>query len=346
MPCFRDRPLHTVFFGGGTPSLAPPELIDQVLQTACALFPCTETIEITLEANPGSSDAAHFAALRDCGVNRLSIGVQSLQRQQLQWLERIHSEQEAIAALTEAKACGFDNINLDLMYGLPGQDEDNWLETLHQAIALAPQHLSCYQLTVEPHTRLAHRHRQQPYALPDEQQSLSLMELTRHTLARHGFDAYEISNFARPGFHCRHNDAYWRYADYLGIGAGAAGKFDRPDGGITRYSNRRTPEHYIRDIDAQGLAVASEERLQPVMAAAEAIWLGLRRTDGIRRDAFHQRFSAMPDAMFAGALLPFMQQGALQSDAQALQLTETGRALADEIAASVIQAAMQQADGQ
>jgi len=339
-PAYRQRTLTTLFFGGGTPSLAPPSLIAHVLQTARTLFPCSSDAEVTLEANPGSSDAVHFAELHACGINRLSIGVQSLQSQQLQWLERIHTKQEALTALAEARASGFDNINLDLMYGLPGQNCDNWLQTLQQAIALTPEHLSCYQLTVEPHTQLAYRHQRTPYALPEEQLALTLMEATRNTLASHGYEAYEISNFAKPGRYCRHNDAYWCYHDYIGIGAGAAGKFDHADGSVTRYGNTRTPEHYMHQIDEQGHALQQSESLSVRMAAAEAIWLGLRRSDGIHLATFRQRFGNAPDEMFADALAPFMAQNALQTDTAYMKVTTTGRALADEIAACVIQAAI------
>jgi len=335
-PPFSRRPLHTVFFGGGTPSLAPPSLIAAVLEQAATLFGMEAEAEITLEANPGTVDAAHFTAYRAAGVNRLSIGVQSLDHAELQWLERIHDRDEAIHAFAEARRAGFGNINLDLMYALPEQSLQRWQQQLDAAIRLAPEHLSCYQLTIEPHTRLAAQHIAKPLPLPDQETALGFFTATRAQLAEHGYAAYEISNFARLGMHCRHNDGYWRYHDYIGIGAGASGKWDMPDGGICRYSNIRSPEHYIARTMADGSAVRSDEVLDTARAAAEAVWLGLRRTSGISREDFAVRFGADIRSMFTSPLQPWLQTGHLELTRQQLRLTEKGLPLADAIAAAVL----------
>jgi len=333
---FAGRRLASVFFGGGTPSLAPPTLIAAVLETANALFGLTEQSEITLEANPGSAEASRFQAYRQAGVNRLSIGVQSLDTVKLRWLERIHGPQETIDAFYLARRAGFDNINLDLMFGLPEQSLAHWLDTLRKVIELGPEHISCYQLTVEAHTKLAARHAQTPYPLPDDELALSMFHATREHLADAGYQAYEISNFSRPDRKCRHNDGYWKYDDYIGIGAGAAGKWNESDGSVTRYSNTRTPERYIETAGTQGSAINSRESLVLRQAAAEACWLALRRTHGINRALFRQRFGTDADELFACEFQPWLDHQMLEMDGQAIYLTQAGLPVADSIAASVL----------
>jgi len=336
-PLFAGRVISTLFFGGGTPSLASPELIGSVIESAAQLFTLTHDIEITLEANPGTAEADRFADYRNAGVNRLSIGVQSFDDMELKWLGRIHSAREACVAYAMAKDAQFKQINLDLMYGLPDQSMAIWMQHLEQAILLAPEHLSCYQLTVEPHTQLSIRHRQTRLALPDEDRSLHFLRRTRTRLAAVGYHAYEISNFSKPGMHCRHNDAYWQYHDYIGIGAGAAGKWDVPDGGIVRYHNTRAPEAYTHAIFEHGNAINGREQLPASQAAAEALWLGLRRTGGIERSYYRARFGDDPEMLFADALSPWLTGNYFISTSGRLTLSEKGLPLADSIAASVLQ---------
>ncbi len=334
---YAGRPIHTIFFGGGTPSLAPPPLIRNVIEASKRLFSVKCDAEITLEANPGSVEVRRFADYRDAGINRLSIGVQSFDGRELKWLERIHSVNEAVAAYKTARRTGFEQINLDLMYGLPNQTTETWMRHLEQAISLAPEHLSCYQLTVEPHTQLASRHKRTPFPLPGEEHSLGLLMQTRARLTTAGYHAYEISNFSKQGMHCRHNDAYWQYHDYIGIGAGAAGKWDMPDGGTVRYGNARSPETYIKYISERGSAIHSREELSTPQAAAEAIWLGLRRADGISREWFKVRFGTSVERLFGSALSPWEKNECLETTPARLRLTEKGLGLADSIAASVLQ---------
>ncbi len=340
-PMFGGRALQTIFFGGGTPSLAPPALIEAVIAAARDCCGLDSDAEISMEANPGTVDAANFRACRQAGVNRLSIGVQSLDSAELRWLERIHSRDEAVAAYHIARQAGFSNINLDLMYGLPEQSLQAWLTTLQAAMELAPEHLSCYQLTVEPHTKLAAAHARQPYPLPDDDTALSMFTETRRQLYAAGYHAYEISNFSRPALKCRHNDGYWLYHDYIGIGAGASGKWDRRAGtsgigGVTRYSNIRTPERYCAAAMAAGAAINSRESLTPNQAAAEACWLGLRRSDGINRSAFQQRFGFDVWPHFQPQLEIWAEAGKLIVDGDCLQLSPSGVVLADTISAAVL----------
>jgi len=340
-PSFAGRAIGTVFFGGGTPSLAPPSLIRAILNAANQRFGLKEDAEITLEANPGSADTARFAAYRDAGVNRLSLGVQSFDSAELAWLERIHDGGDALRAFTTARGAGFAQINLDLIYGLPNQSVNAWLGHLDKAIQLSPEHLSCYQLTVEPHTQLAVRHRQTPFDLPGEDLALSFLTQTRARLAVADYQAYEISNFSRPGMHCRHNDGYWQYHDYIGIGAGASGKWDTPDGGTVRYCNARSPESYIKSVRETGRAINSREKLSKAQAAAEFVWLGLRRTDGVSRRRFHSRFGCDIHELFASPLGPWEETDHLERTDAHLKLTAKGLCLADSIAASLLQTAIQ-----
>jgi len=333
---FSGRRIATVFFGGGTPSLSPAGLISEVLQQAGKLFGFDADAEISMEANPGTVEAGRFAAFRGAGVNRLSIGVQSFNDAELQWLERIHSAQQATQAFASARSAGFDNISIDLMYGLPGQSLSDWLKNLDTAIALAPEHLSCYQLTVEAHTELALRHQRSPLSLPEEDEALEFLLRTRSRLSEAGYHAYEVSNFARPDRYCRHNDAYWLYHDYIGIGAGAAGKWDTADGGITRYSNIRSPEAYMRSSLDRAEAINTSETLPREKAAGEAVWLGLRRSAGVSQEYFRHRFGRGVNDLFAAALQPWEASGHLHITPEYVQLTEKGLGMADSIAVSVL----------
>ncbi|MDQ6968881.1 MAG: radical SAM family heme chaperone HemW [Mariprofundus sp.] len=340
-PMFSGRKLSTIFIGGGTPSLAPPKLIKAILDAASTYCGIENDAEISMEANPGTVDADHFKAYRQAGVNRLSIGIQSLDATELRWLERIHSSEEAVQAYRIARQAGFDNINLDLMYGLPGQSLNAWLPSLQKAIALKPEHLSCYQLTVEPHTKLAATHALNPYALPNDDDALAMFFETRKQLSEAGFNAYEISNFSQTGRQCQHNDGYWLYHDYIGIGAGAAGKWDIKNEentafGVIRYSNIRTPEHYIKTALQDGKAINSSETLEPKQAAAEAFWLGLRRSNGINRSAFKHRFGIDAWQAFSAELKPWKHDGQLIIDPHSIRLSHKGLAMADAIAASVL----------
>ena len=339
-PQFQKREIQSVFFGGGTPSLAPASLFEEVLDALASSFTLVDDIEITLEANPGASEAGRFKAYREAGINRLSIGVQSFDDVELKWLERIHSADEAEKAYHIARDAGFDNINLDLMYALPHQSLDAWFVSLEKGIALNPEHLSCYQLTVEPHTALHVTHKKQKLALPDEDLALQFFWQTRERLAEAGYAAYEISNFAKEDKHCRHNCGYWLYDDYIGIGAGAAGKWDTQEGGVMRYSNIRAPQSYMDAVLDGGKAVNSQEELSHQEAMGEAVWLGLRQSQGIDLAWFSQRFGRPLQEVYPVLLQQWLNQEKLmQAGAQTggnLRLTPAGLSLADDIAASFL----------
>ncbi|MFU2078650.1 radical SAM family heme chaperone HemW [Avibacterium endocarditidis] len=237
-----DRTLHSIFIGGGTPSLFSAQGIAQLLQGIEQQIPFAPNIEITLEANPGTAEASRFAGYVEAGVNRLSLGIQSFDDEKLQRLGRIHNSAEAKSAVQMAKDAGFKRINLDLMHGLPNQTLTQALDDLRQAIALEPSHLSWYQLTIEPNTMFAYR----PPTLPDDDALWDIFEQGHQLLSQAGYGQYETSAYAKAGDQCRHNLNYWRFGDYLAIGCGAHGKLTFPNGDILRFSKTKHPKGYMR----------------------------------------------------------------------------------------------------
>ncbi len=255
----RDRPLMSIFIGGGTPSLFSGAAMRRLLDGVRSRCVVADDAEVTLEANPGTVDAAHFAGYAEAGVNRLSIGVQSMSDKSLERLGRIHSSADAQRAVAAARAAGIDNLNLDLMFALPGQDLAAAREDVQRLLALAPTHISYYELTLEPNTAFA----RQPPALPDPDLADAIQQQAFERLAAAGFERYEISAFARPGARCRHNLNYWRFGDYLGIGAGAHGKLsDARSGTVARRAKRRHPEAYLKaDEPTSAVQTLSEQDL-------------------------------------------------------------------------------------
>ncbi len=249
LPEVWGRPVESIFIGGGTPSLLSPDGLDTMLSQLRARLLLVPGCEITLEANPGTVEQGRFAAFRQAGVNRLSIGVQSFDDAMLQRLGRIHSGEEAIHAAEAAHAAGFDNFNLDLMFGLPAQDQAAARRDLEQAIALDPTHLSWYQLTIEPNTAFAHT----PPVVPQEETLWAIQNTGQALLGDRGYVQYEVSAYAREGRRCRHNLNYWRFGDYLGIGPGAHGKLSHcAEGRIERCWKHRHPRHWLTAGDDAG----------------------------------------------------------------------------------------------
>jgi oxygen-independent coproporphyrinogen-3 oxidase len=276
--------LESVFFGGGTPSLMPPALVAALLEEAERLWGFAPGSEITLEANPSSVEASKFRDLATAGVNRISLGLQSLDDAALRFLGRLHSAQEGLAALKTAQAA-FKRVSFDLIYARPGQTPDQWSAELERALGFGTGHLSVYQLTIEANTRFATDVRQGAFVpLPDDP-AADLFELTRAMTEAAGLPAYEVSNHARPGEESRHNLTYWRYQDYAGIGPGAHG---RRDGIATR--RHRKPENFLEATARNGHGIAEERALVPREQAAEALLMGLRLREGIDPAALALRF--------------------------------------------------------
>jgi putative oxygen-independent coproporphyrinogen III oxidase len=288
-----NRPIRSIFIGGGTPSLFSPEAFDRLLAGIAQQVQLQDAIEITLEANPGTFESQKFAEFRALGINRLSIGIQSFDDQFLQALGRVHSAREALRAVEIARQSGFDNLNLDLMFGLPGASEDSAACDIQTAIALEPAHISFYQLTLEPNTYF-HKF---PPKLPSDESIFTAQKACQSLLAWHGYAQYEISAYARPGRQCRHNLNYWRFGDYLGIGAGAHGKISRAlPGNIVRTFKPRGPEQYLQDTHRQGGEQAIPESELPL----EYVMNHLRLREGFTADAFTAATGLVPAALEPG----------------------------------------------
>ena len=318
LPLVSGRELTSIFIGGGTPSLFSGSAIAALLDGIRARSATSPEIEITLEANPGAAEAARFAEFRAAGVNRLSVGVQSLREPQLRALGRVHGPDEAIAAVTAAGAAGFTNVNVDLMYGIPGDQPAASVDDLERALALEPAHLSWYQLTLEPNTHFE-RH---PPALPEEDTIMAIEAAGRHLLARSGFERYEVSAYARPGFRCRHNLNYWEFGDYLGIGSGAHGKLTVGSGAIERRAKTRNPKTYL--ATAGTAAAASIERIDvPEALVTEFLMNALRLVDGVDDDLIRIRTGQGSDRVQAG-VEKARHRGWLMSEPGRLRATRDG----------------------
>ena len=283
LPLVSGRTLQTVFIGGGTPSLFGAPAIHRLLAGVAERMACSADMEVTMEANPGAVEAEQFAALRESGVNRLSIGVQSFRAESLRALGRVHGPQEALRAVELAKQGGFDRINLDLMFGLPGQNLAQAREDVRTAIELNCEHLSYYQLTLEPNTLFY----QQPPEVPDEEVLWAIQEQGQDLLREAGYQQYEVSAFARAGGRCRHNLNYWRFGDYIGIGAGAHGKLSLPDGAIQRRWKLRGPADYLKAVTVDG-ALQGHRLLEPQDRVIEFMMNALRLPQGVESSCFEE----------------------------------------------------------
>ncbi|MEO1921800.1 MAG: radical SAM family heme chaperone HemW [Sphingomonadaceae bacterium] len=326
-----DEPLTSIFFGGGTPSLMPPELVDSLLTEAESLWGFAPGIEITLEANPTSIEADNFAALALAGINRVSLGIQSLEQQALHFLGREHSADEALAALAIAQE-HFDRVSFDLIYARPGQSADAWFGELERALALGTDHLSLYQLTIEPGTRFATDVRRGAFTPLDDDSAADLFAATRERMRAAGLPAYEVSNHARPGQESAHNLTYWRYRDFAGIGPGAHGR----RGGRATVRHRK-PENFLSAIARNGHGIAEECALPLREQAEEAVLMGLRLDEGIDLDALAGRFGLSRDTLVSARKLEQLaEQKLVEATEERISLTESGMLLLDRVVAELL----------
>jgi oxygen-independent coproporphyrinogen-3 oxidase len=319
-----DRRVETMFFGGGTPSLMAPETVGALIARTRQLWDTARDVEITLEANPTSVEAANFAALRRAGVNRVSLGVQALDPAALNFLGREHSADEAIAAIATARQ-HFARYSFDLIYARSGQTAESWLAELEQALAFAGEHLSLYQLTIERGTRFFAEHQRGAFELPGEEEAARMFELTQTRLEAAGLPAYEISNHARTGAACRHNLIYWRYQDYVGVGPGAHGRFAEGD---TKRATRRTsgPENWLGQVEEQGHGTIETAVVTGRDRVEEALMMGLRLAEGIDRTLFQSVAGADPvQALGEAKLAPLVAAGFLEIGPAHLKATAAGR---------------------
>lgn len=327
--------VHTIYLGGGTPSLLSPAQIGQILDACRDNFDLTPDIEISMEINPGLLPDGYFEGLRETGVNRLSVGMQSAQDDELRLMRRDHQAEAVPRTISAARRAGFSNISLDLIFGLPNQTLDSWLETLTEALSLRPDHLSMYALELEDRTAMTFQVNRGRLPAPDEDLSAAMYESADQHAAQAGFAQYEISNWAIPGFECRHNIQYWHYGPYLGFGAGAHGFAS----GI-RYETVRSLRRYIEQASAQNTvydfplttAVEHHEVISPEVAMAEYLFTGLRMVrDGISEADFVARFGRTLDEAFGGPIEALIAQELLIREGGRMRLSSAARLISNRV---------------
>jgi oxygen-independent coproporphyrinogen-3 oxidase len=320
--------VRTIYLGGGTPTVLSLSQLVQVLSSVCATCNVATNAEVTIEANPGTVDAEVLAGLRAVGVTRLSLGAQSFDDSELRLLGRVHTAAEAVGAFWAARQAGFDNVSMDLIYGLPSQSMASWQATLQQALALQPDHLSLYALTVEDGTPLAKTIARGVLPVPDPDLAAEMYELSEATLRVAGYRHYEISNWAKvPGLFCQHNLTYWRNEPYLGIGAGAHSWFGR-----RRWANVTAPADYVARVLGGDCPVAMEEIIDPILEMGEMMMMGLRLLEeGIEFERFCKRFAIDLRQWFADDLAVLTELGLIIVDDERVRLSRRGRLLGNQV---------------
>ncbi|CAM0554462.1 Heme chaperone HemW [Vreelandella titanicae] len=328
------REIKTIFIGGGTPSLLSPAFYERLLKEIRIRLPFSKEIEITLEANPGTTEQERFIGYRKAGINRLSLGIQSFQPDQLHALGRIHSGDEAITAVAQARQAGFTNINIDLMHGLPDQTPQLAMDDIAQALALAPEHLSWYQLTLEPNTAF-HSH---PPVLPEEEALWDIQDKGHQLLEQAGFKRYEISAYASAGHQSRHNLNYWQFGDYLGIGAGAHGKLSRIDSNgewhIERRWKTRQPDAYLKRVDDLRGFIAGKQLIKKDELPLEFAMNALRLTDGVSLETWRANTGEAP-ARLLTRLQSAEKKGLLMQMPEKLRASPQGLLFLNELLALI-----------
>lgn len=330
--CPSGTPVDTVFFGGGTPSVLYAEQIGRIMEALRETFCILPDAEISMEMNPGTADAQKLRALKKAGINRLSMGVQSMHDEELRLLGRIHSAEEAREAFEMARAAGFDNLNIDLMSALPGQTFESWADSLRQAVEWGPEHISAYSLIIEPGTPFSALYDAGKLpSLPDEETDRRMYHYTREFLALHGYDRYEISNYALPGRECRHNSGYWTGHPYLGLGIGAASYVNG-----SRFSNTADFNAYIEEMRKAPVLPADFHTLSREEKMEEFMFLGLRMTAGVRGAEFAARFGESLEQVYGSVLRKHVSQGLLEATKEGYRLTERGTDVSNYVMADYL----------
>ena len=326
-----DRPVvSTVFFGGGTPSLMSGSAVETIIDTIRRLWRTTNDVEITLESNPASADAERFADYRAAGVNRLSLGVQALNDADLKMLGRLHNVDEAKRALTLAHK-SFGRVSLDLIYARPDQTMEAWRDELKEALSFGTEHLSLYQLTIEPATPFATLHRTGELVIPDEDRAAALYEITQELSEAAGRPAYEISNHAQPGAEARHNLLYWRYGSYAGVGPGAHGRLDL-NGKRYATSTERLPERWREQVLRNGHGLIEKSEITDAEAAREHLLMNLRLAEGLDLSAYRARWNTAPDEARIASLA---EEGLVELKDDRLTATLRGRLVLNSVIAAL-----------
>lgn len=329
-PYIQGRKLDTVFFGGGTPSLMPPEVAAAILDKISGMCTVADNLEVTLEANPTSVEVEKFYQFKRAGINRVSLGIQSLNEQDLKFLGREHNVKEALYAIEIARNT-FDRYSFDLIYARPSQTQASWEAELQQALKLAGKHLSLYQLTIEKGTPFFSDYRKAKFMMPDETLSASLYQLTEDIMCDAGMPAYEVSNYAVPGQECRHNLIYWRYGEYLGIGPGAHSRIIM-EGNRYALMMMHHPEHWLRQVMTQGQGIQTREPLTNKEVAEESLMMGLRLVDGmLLSDLQNITGNIWSDLLDMVTLECLIQEGLVTLHDDKLAVTYPGRLLLNAI---------------
>ncbi|MBI5048325.1 MAG: radical SAM family heme chaperone HemW [Deltaproteobacteria bacterium] len=343
-PSLLNKTLETIYIGGGTPSIIEPHNIKKLVNGIRQAFSDTAPDEITIEINPGTVTRDRLAAFKDAGINRLSIGIQSFNEKMLKTLGRIHSAKDSVRCYEYARAAGFNNIGMDIIFGAPEQSIKEWEEDIETAACLRPEHISTYNLTIENGTSFFTLQKSCELALPSEEEQTLMYEIAINILKNKGYNHYEISNFSLAGFESRHNNRYWLGMDYLGLGAGAhsyisslniVSQEQTPDWG-TRWWNEKNPDVYMQRIKDTDHAIAGKETLKKVEALEEGIFLGLRRLTGIDTGWFLTRFNISLKDLYASKISALKAAELLYEDANSIRLTHKGLLLSNEVFAELI----------
>ena len=316
----------TVFMGGGTPTILPPSQLKKILDTVRQSFNLTPDCEITIEANPATIKLETLQEIHAAGYNRISIGVQSFDEKELQLLERVHNEEEIHSTVHRARSANFENLSMDLMFALPDQSTEKWQSHLKQATAKNPDHLSTYNLTIEPATAFFKLQEKGKLCLPHEDIQLEMYETTIQVLEDAGYSQYEISNFSKPGMESQHNINYWNNGEYLGVGAGASSYLNGE-----RSKNINLPSIYIRKIETKASAVDTRERLEPLQAMGETLMLGLRLLKGVSIDVFENRFQVSFQKVYGKVVESLLNQELITLNENRIALSRKGLFLADSV---------------
>lgn len=327
----RERTFATLFIGGGTPTIYAGEELAGLVTLCLESFRFTKDCEITVEANPNTVSEPALTSLRQAGVNRLSLGVQAFSDRLLAGLGRSHTAKEAGLAIEAARRAGFDNLNLDLMYGLPGQEVAAWRDSLTQAMAWAPEHLACYELTIEAETPFGRLVEKGNLPLPDEEEVLAMAALTHDLLARAGMPRYEISNYAQPRHECRHNRNYWQNGAYLGLGAGAVSCLSG-----FRFSMVQEPQLFADLVERGALPLADGECLPLEAGFRESVVMGLRMIEGVSFARLQRQFGLTPPGYYGKILGDLQQQGLIEIAKDSLRLTEAALPVANQVLALLV----------
>ena len=316
----------TVFMGGGTPTILPPSQLKKILDTVRQSFNLTPDCEITIEANPATIKLETLQEIHAAGYNRISIGVQSFDEKELQLLERVHNEEEIHSTVHRARSANFENLSMDLMFALPDQSTEKWQSHLKQATAKNPDHLSTYNLTIEPATAFFKLHEKGKLCLPHEDIQLEMYETTIQVLEDAGYSQYEISNFSKPGMESQHNINYWNNGEYLGVGAGASSYLNGE-----RSKNINLPSIYIREIETKASAIHTREHLEPLQAMGETLMLGLRLLKGVSIDVFENRFQVSFQKVYGKVVESLLNQELITLNENRIALSRKGLFLADSV---------------